>query len=201
MKKRFFRLLSLLIIFSGFVACGNMSNTVELERPKDKKELQTAPTSNTAQLVFSLSYSARTALPQIDVTNLKNFKIYYRETGDGEYAFFDSWKDYDTLTDAIADFELGTFDFKLCAELEGLIYSDEKLNVEVAAGRNNLSFSLHLTGVDFTSGEGSFEVTLEWQESSNAVNAVTATLLTRTNEPIEGFSEESLTIKNNNTAV
>ena len=191
MKKRIIKAAFLFILATLFLSCSSFISDFT-----NKK-------SDTAQICIKLIDSnARTAMPNINLFNLENFEFYYKNPADSDYIQLKSWQDYESLNNSLININQGTYDFKLCAYFQGITYSDIKTNLTITSGLNNLNFKLSLTGIDLedTNGHGSFQITVEYPDSGQNIEAITATLYKKDKTIVPGCENEELNLRETHSA-
>ncbi len=125
MKKSFYKLSRILLVLfiTSFFGCGNLMTSLDEKKASSKS----------ARIRISLQDYSRTALPDININNLENFKFYYKTTNSGNFELLESWSQYDQIEGTILDINPGTYDFKITADCQGINYQDIKSAVTVTS--------------------------------------------------------------------
>ena len=194
MKTKLLKAFAIILLAFSFIACGNLMNDIDSSSNK-KKSSKAAHVS----ITFS-NFSNRTAMPDINIFNLEDFELYTKTADQTNYTLLQRWNNYDSVSESILDIEPGTYDFKLCANCQGLKYQDTKTAQTINLGANNLDFSLSFAGMDLTEGQGAFQITVDYSNSTQEIKAVTASLFTQDDQPIQNSQDEPLPFSFQNTA-
>ena len=143
------------------------------------------------KITFEFEDFYRSAMPDVQVENLTNFVLYSKTQTDLEYSQLKTWGSYKSIKNATVEISEGIYDFKMEAECSGMNYSAEITEKLINQGTNKLNFSFSLTGISLLSGEGSFEITLNYP-LNQTVGVVTASLFTQDDIAVTNHQNESL---------
>ena len=186
MKKNL-SIFSAVLIILGLTACSQI-----LENGQSS-----AQTQKSAYIMLSFENTARTVLPELDITELTDIVIQGDLKGTPTSHFKQSFQTQEAARTTGIVIEPGTWDFTLSSKKGSVVYIASINDKEISDGENVLSFELELYTLGSESGTGDISITLTLPANSG-VDGVQAGLFDiETDEEIEGFEVENLRPRNN----